>query len=718
MNVPRLITLPAGRRAKWIVLVAWLAAAAALGPLQARLQDSTTNSPREFLPADAESTRVLELLENEFPSGRQTPAIVVYRNAAGLSEANRAKIAADLDELSEPGRLAGTDAIQSPFAPGARERGLVSGDRTTALAVVQITAETIEGIEPVVDELRTVVGGPGSPGLEAYVTGPAGFAVDAVDVFGQIDGTLLVASTVLILTLLVAIYRSPLVAVVPLAVVAVAYAIAAGFVYVLVSRAGLTVNGQTTGLLVILMFGAGTDYALLLVSRFREELRRHEDTHAAIAEALGRTSPAILSSGATTTLAMLVLLVASMASTSAAGPVLALGVAITMIAGLTLLPAVLAVLGRRAFWPFIPRFGTEVSARVSVWGRIGRRVERRPLTALLATVALLGLLALGNLVSLPGLSLVASFRSDTESVSGARAVELAFPAGEVAPTDVIVRADAPALAGAAREVSAALGRVAGVAAVAPVEESVGGDALRLRVTLDSDPYGDPAISLVDPVRDAAAAAATGAGADVLVGGPTAEEADTQDTVRSDALLIVPLTLAVVFVILVLLLRAVLAPLYLAASQILSFAATLGLASLAFEYLFDAPGTDASLPTFVFIFTVALGIDYSIFLMSRIREETPRWGPREGVLVGLDRTGGVISSAGIILAGTFAVLMTLPLEVLFQLGFAVAVGLLIDTFVVRPLFVPAVGLLLGRYSWWPGRLARTGATTPLQPSERE
>lgn len=718
MILSKLTTLPAGRRAKWIVLGIWILAAVALGPLQSRLQESTTNSPSEFLPADAESTQVLEILEEEFSSGRQTPALIVYTNPTGLTDGDRRVIETDLEQLGEPGRLPETDPIDSPLTPGAAERGLVSADGTTALAFVPITAETIEGIEPVVDEIRSVVDSRPASDLETYVTGPAGFTVDAVDIFGQIDGTLLIASTVLILFLLILIYRSPLIAVVPLLVVGAAYAIAAGFVYLLVSQAGLVVNGQTAGLLVILMFGAGTDYALLVVARYREELRRHEDKHRAMAESLSRTSPAILSSGSTTSLAMLVLLVASLTSTASSGPVLAIGVAITMLAGLTLLPAVLAIIGRRAFWPFVPKFGTEAKAKVSVWGRIGKWVARRPVVALAGTVAVLGVFALGNFTSLPGLSLVGGFRSETESVAGAQVVEQSFPAGEVAPTDVIVLSDPANVEAATGAVTAALSGSDQVASVAPVGVSVGGDASRLRVALNADPYSDAAIELIDPLRDAARGAAASVGADALVGGPTAEEADTRDTVRSDAFLIVPLTLTVIFVILVLLLRAVVAPLYLTASQILSFAATLGIAALAFKYVFDSRGSDPSLATYVFIFTVALGIDYSIFLMSRIREETRRRGPRDGVLVGLDRTGGVISSAGIILAGTFAVLMTLPLEVLFQLGFAVAIGLLIDTFIVRTLFVPSMGFLLGRKSWWPGELSRSTEEPPRPEPQAE
>ncbi|HSJ92459.1 MAG TPA: MMPL family transporter [Gaiellaceae bacterium] len=691
----------AGPRAKWLVIAAWLVAAVALGPLQPRLQEATVNDPVVFLPSDAESTRVVELLGERFESGRTAPALVVYRNAAGLTAEDEAAIAEDVEAFAD---VPGAQAVVSPLDEDAEEAGLRSPDGSVAVAVVPLDATTIERIEPAVGELREITGERGGDGLESWVTGGAGVSVDAVEVFGSIDATLLVATTVLILVLLLLIYRSPAVALVPLVVVALAYVVAAGIVYALVSRAGLDVNGQATGILVILMFGAGTDYCLLIVSRFREELARVEDKHAAIEAALTHTSPAILSSGGTTSLALLTLLVADLGSIRSAGPVLALGIAVTMLAGLTLLPALLAALGRRSFWPAIPRVGAEERRRPGIWRRIGDVVARRPGVALTVTVAALALASLGNLVSLPGLSLASGFRATPESVEGFRALEEALPAGAAATTDVLVESDPARVDEASGAVAAALAGVPGVEAVRPGERSEDGRIARLSVTLASDPYGDEAVDAIPELREGAREAA-GEGATALVGGATAEEADGRAAASRDASLVVPLTLLVVLLILVALLRALVAPLYLVASVVLSFAATLGLTYALLEYVFDAPGTDASLPIFVFVFVVALGVDYNIFLVARIREETRRHGAREGVLRGLERTGGVITSAGLILAGTFAVLMTLPLEQLFQLGFAVAIGILVDTFVVRTLVVPAIALLLGRWSWWPGRLGR-------------
>jgi RND superfamily putative drug exporter len=691
----RLWTRAAGPRAKWVIVGAWLVVALGLGTLQPRLQEATVNDQAAFLPADAESTQVLELLEERFASGSSIPALLVYRRAEGLTEADLATIRSDLAEVEG---VADTAPAVSPLEPGAAEQGLVSADGTTALAVVPITAPTIDGIQAAVEELRLIAGG--GSGLETYVTGPAGLSVDAVEVFGSIDGTLLVATTLLILTLLLAIYRSPAIAFVPLLVVALAYSVAAGLVYLLVTGTGLDVNGQTTGLLVILMFGAGTDYCLLIVSRYREELRRRRDKHEAMAEALTHTSPAILSSGGTVVAAMLVLLVAGFASTRASGPVLALGVAVTMLAGLTLLPALLTILGRRAFWPSVPQEGSERRDRGGFWRRIGDAVARRPRAIAAGTAAGLALAAAGLLVDLPGLSLAAGIRSETESVRGAEVLAEALPAGELAPAEVLVETEPANLDAAARAVAAALEADEAVAVVQPGERSEDGRIARLRAVLAADPYSDEAVESVAGLRETASAAAAEEGATALVGGPTAEEADTRETTRRDVALVVPLVLLVIFLILIALLRALVAPLYLIGTVILSFAATMGLAFAAFRFVFDSPGTDPSLVLFVFVFVSALGIDYNIFLMARVREEAARSDARTGVLVGLERTGGVITSAGLILAGTFLALLLLPLEQLFQLGFAVALGLLIDTFVVRTLLVPSVAFLLGDRSWWP------------------
>ena len=665
-----LAALPAGRRAKWVVLLVWIAAAGALGPYQAKLQDAAKNDPASFLPASAESTRTLQTLRDRFTNGRTTPALVVWRRAGGLTAADRRAVSAAVAKIR---RLRLPETLP-PSPPQ------LAGD--TAVAALPITADDIDAIRPTVDRVREVVGAHPA-GLEAYVTGPAGITVDAVKVFGQIDATLLAATTALVLVLLLLIYRSPVVALVPLAVVALAYAIAAGIVYLLIDSAGLVVNGQTTGILIILMFGAGTDYCLLIVARYREELRRHDDRHEAMAATLRRTSPAILSSGGTVVAAMLVLLLADLRTFRSAGPVLALGVATTMLAGLTLLPAALTIVGRRAFRR------TSRRAR-GMWHRIGERVARRPALVLAAAAAALLVAAAGNAVDLPGLSLGGGFRGSVESVQGLHALARSLPAGEVAPTDVL------APASVAARTTAALRRVDGVASVHRVGTSDDGRLVHLQATLRSDPYGDAAIGLVPRLRAAAAPA--------LVGGPTAEEADTRTTTRHDERVVVPVTLLTILAILCLLLRAVVAPLYLVASVVLSFAATMGASYAAFAWAFGSPGSDASLPLFVFLFVVALGIDYNIFLMARVREEACRDGARLGVLRGLEHTGGVITSAGVVLAGTFAVLMLLPLEQLFQLGFAVALGVLVDTLVVRTLLVPATAFLAGRASWWPSRLA--------------
>ena len=337
----------------------------------------------------------------------------------------------------------------------------------------------------------------------------------------------------------------------------------------------------------------------------------------------------------------------------------------------------------------MPRVGSESPLEHGIWHRIGERVARRPAAVLAAAVIVLSAAAAGNAVDLPGLSLGAGFRGSVESVQASRALAGALPAGEVAPADVI------APAGETGRVAAALRRVHGVASVRRSGTSDDGRLVHLRATTEGDPYSDEAIALVPRLREAAAGA--------LVGGPSAEEYDTRQTTRRDERLIVPVTLAAILAILALLLRAVVAPLYLVASVVLSFAATMGASYVAFEYLLGSPGSDASLPLFVFLFVVALGVDYNIFLMARVREEVRAAGARAGVLRGLERTGGVITSAGLILAGTFAVLTVLPLEQLFQLGFAVALGVLVDTFVVRTLLVPAIAFLLGRASWWPAKV---------------
>ena len=680
-----------------MVVAAWLLLALGFGWMQPKLQQETETDPAAFIPDGVESTRVTELIEERFPSADVIPAIVLYEREGGLRPADLARVEDDAAAIGR--RLALREQVVSPGrAPsGARP---VSPDGSAAIVTVPLPGDALEAVDAAVGEIRAIAAAGRGGGLATHVTGPAALSVDATGVFRDIDVTLLIATTALIIVLLVAIYRSPLIALVPLAMVAVAYAVAAGIVYLLVAGAGLAINPQAAGILIILMFGAGTDYSLLVIARLREELRRERDHHAAVAAALRGTAGALLASGGTVAAAMLVLVLGDLRSTATQGPVLAIGITVVLVAGLTLLPALLAIAGRRAFWPAAPEVGDGDGRGMRLWNGLAAGVARRPVAVLAVTLLALGAGAAGNLVSTGGLSFSTGFRDAPPSVEGQRALERAFPAGEVAPADVLVEAPPGRLRAAAAEAAGALERLPLVASAEPVEEDPGGTTARLRVALDADPYGDEAIGAVDDLRDAARAAVAPLGGTALVGGPTAEEADQRATARRDFWVIAPVALALIFLILVLLLRSIAAPLYLALSQALSFATTLGVSLLMFVYVFDAPGSDAGLPLFVFIFTVALGVDYTIFLITRVREETRRRGTREAVPLALARTGGVITSAGVILAGTFLVLTILPLEQLFQLGIAVAVGVLVDTFVVRTLLVPAAALLLGRANWWP------------------
>ena len=528
------------------------------------------------------------------------------------------------------------------------------------------------------------------------LTGPAGFSHDAIKVFGNISGTLLLVTAGLVFVLLVLIYRSPIFWLIPFSSVLFAEATARGIAYLL-AKAGVVVNGQSAGILPVLVFGAGTDYALLLVARYREELRRHVEKRDALRVALRRAGVPILASGCTVILALLCLSFAKVNGTSGLGPIAAMGIAVAMITMLTLLPALLAIFGgRKAFWPRIPRHGDSGADEThGFWRRVGEWVARHPRRVTAGTVALLLVFALGLLSFNTNLTQANGFRGHPESVQGQKLLQAAFPAGASVPVDIIV----PPGGNPAR-VIAAVKRVPGVATASVV--SRGPPGLRLQATLSIDPYSVKAYDLIPDIRKAAKA---GGGDGVLVGGGSAQEADLRTAAAQDTRLIVPLALAVVFVILVLLLRAVVAPLLLMATVVLSFAAALGIGSFFATEVFGFAGLDPSYPLFVFVFLVALGIDYNIFLMARVREETVPYGTRTGMLRGLAVTGAVITSAGIVLAGTFLALAVLPLVFLTELGFTIAIGVLLDTFLVRSILVPALTFDFGDRVWWPSRLWR-------------
>jgi RND superfamily putative drug exporter len=717
----RVASIVTGRRSKWVVLAIWILLAVALGSVGSKLGDETKDDTTSFLPESAESTEVVNRLDEEFADagGETTFGEIVYQRDGGLTKADEEKILADakaLDALPDEAEegaedVEGTLDLTTPptVAVGPKAvPGQLAPDKTLALTVLTVPTD----FEKQADWGKTVRDTIGSEddGMKIILTGDLGFSTDSEEVFGELDVKLLVATALLVLFLLGAIYRAVLVAITPLIVVFFAYSVATAFVYLLAKSSTVSSNG--TSILIVLMFGITTDYCLLLVSRYREELRRLEDKHDAIQRALARTGPTIFASGMTVALAMLALTLADAQVTSTLGPVAAIGVACGMLAGLTLLPALLAIFGRAGFWPrrstvaYAP--GEPSIARQGIWRRVGDRVLERPAAALAVTAIAFVAGALGLLAWKVDYSTTNFFKKSVESVEGFKLMEQAFPAGTLFPTTVLVTSEGgditdAELAGVAQKV----GAVGGVAAATPTERrSDDGSSGTIDVILTGDPFTKAAFSKIPDIR--AAVASPGGGLTALVGGGSATQYDFDEAIESDLKLIAPVALLIIALILAILLRSLVAPLVLIGSVILSFLCTLGLSVLFIRYVVGDPGIDASIPTFAFIFLVALGIDYTIFLMARVREEARRHGTREGTLRALAATGPVITSAGIILAGTFSVLMTLPVTFTFDLGFMVALGILLDTFVVRTIMVPAAVELIGDKIWWPSTATGGGA----------
>jgi RND superfamily putative drug exporter len=517
---------------------------------------------------------------------------------------------------------------------------------------------------------------------------------------------------VAVLVILLVVYRSPVLPLFVLLTAGLALAAASGVVYLLADNDVVTLDGQGQGILSILVVGAATDYALLLVARYREELRRHDDRYQAMWLAWRRTLEPVAASAATIVLGVLCLLLADIGPTRGLGPVAAVGIVCAMVAALTFLPALLVLPGRTApgehgrwvFWPARPHVGSQGPEVRGLWARVASLVGRRPLAVGLASgIALLALAAFAPSLPSSGTSQSDTFLTPVESVTGGEALARHFPAGSGSPTLVVGPADR------LPELVATVQRTDGVAAVVPVtgtggpqgEPLVADGRVQLQVTLAEAADSPAAEDVVTALRTRLDAVSE----EALVGGGTAQQLDVRDYATGDRDRIIPAVLLVIFGVLALLLRSLVAPLVLILANVLSFAATLGAAALVFRYVFDFPGGDPSVPLYAFVFLVALGIDYSIFLMTRVREESIRHGTRPGILSGLAVTGGVITSAGIVLAATFAALAVLPILFLVQIAFLVAFGVLLDTLVVRSLLVPAISYLLGRHVWWPSRLSR-------------
>ncbi len=686
-KVSAIIRLPAGRRTKWAVLVFWLIVVAVIGPLAGKLTSAEKNDASAWLPAAAESTKVLDI-QSRFQSPNIYAAVVVYDRPSGLTGADKAKAAADAR------MFAGVHGVVRSQLAGPIPSA--DGKAMETIVPVNLGSKGWNGASAAATKLR-VIARTDANGLAFHIAGPLGNAADSANAFKGIDGTLLFATLAVVIVLLLITYRSPVLWLLPVMSAGVALATAQGLIYLL-ARHGLTVNAQSAGILLVLVFGAGTDYALLLTARYREELRRHEDRHEAMAVALRRAGPAIIASAGTVIVSLLTLTIAELASTKSLGPVLAIGVVVALAAMMTLLPALLVIVGRWVFWPVKPAYGTDEPTTRGFWARVGRRIAIRPRLVWVVTAVILGAMALGLTgLKASGLTTAQGFRHTPDSVAGQTVIDQHFPAGAGQPVIVI---------GNQAHAAALLAAVKATPGITGVTGTSKAGHAYLTGTLTTAPDSQAGYNTIDRVRTAVHAVP---GANALVGGNTAINLDIKNASAHDRTVIIPVILAVVFLILALLLRALIAPIMLIATVVLSFAAALGVSALVFNHVFGFGGADTSFPLFVFVFLVALGIDYNIFLMTRVREEAGKHGPRHGALTGLAATGGVITSAGAVLAGTFAALATLPVTFLAELGFAVAFGVLLDTIVVRSVLVTALNLDLGRWVWWPSRLAREPAT---------
>jgi len=681
----RVAGFPAGRWTKWIVVGFWVAVLAVTFPLAGKLSGAEKNDTGAWLPAHAESTKVLDV-QSRFQPPNVYTAIVVYQRSSGLTAADRAKAAADVRRFAH---LPGVSPVQVAGPVPAPD-----GKAIETMFPVNLQAQGWAATATAADAIDAITRAHAN-GLASYVTGPLGSAADGNRTFHGIDSTLLYSTVAVVIVILLLTYRSPVLWLLPVTSAGAALITSEGVIYLLTRYAGLTVNAMSVGILYVLVFGASTDYALLIVARYREELRRHDRRHPAMAEALRRAGPAIIASGSTVIVALLTLTLAEVNSTSSLGPVLAVGVAVGMAAMLTLLPALLVTFPRGIFWPYRPGYGSAEPTRQGPWARIGWLIAGRPRRVWVSGALVLGVLALGLTgLTAHGLTNAQSYRGRPESVTGASVLARHFPAGAGQPVVVI---GSPA---AAASLHAALAGVRGIASVTPPVSRAG--YAYLEGTLAAPPDSQAAYATVEAVRSAVHAVP---GAHALVGGGTAISMDVEHADAHDRGLVIPLILGVVFVILALLLRALVAPLILIATVVLSFAAALGVSAFFFNHVFGFGGADAAFPLYAFVFLVALGIDYNIFLMTRVREETAKRDARHGALTALAATGGVITSAGVVLAATFAVLATLPSTTLTEMGFTVAFGILLDTIFVRSVLVTALNLDLGHRMWWPARLAR-------------
>lgn len=704
-----------GRLTAWITLAGGILVVGALFALLPKA--GAASAPTAGLPGSSQAAQVTALLER-FPGADRTAAVLVWSRASGLTQEDRGAVAARARVLAQ--RSIAPQAVRPAF----------SEDGAVALAVVPLPAAKAErDAEGLATSLRSAAREDLPDGLTARLTGPVGFQADIADSFAGADLRLLLVTVVVVALLLIVTYRSPVLWIVPLLVVGAADGLARIVVGALAGVWGITIDASVAGIQSVLVFGAGTNYALLLIARYREELVLGPaagrgpaasrsggvgldvggpDRHDAMRTAVRAAGPTIAASGGTVALSLLTLLLGELAGSRALGLACAVGVVIAILFAVLLLPAALVVFGRGLFWPFVPRHRPEEPVRrLGIWERIGHAVARRPRRVAAAAVLLLGAMGAGLVGFRFGLSQTEQLLGEPESVRAQALLDRSFPAGTTAQTIVLApSAEAEQAATVARGVD-------GVTSVRPGPTAVG--RAELDLVLDAPPASDAAFTILRELRSAYAEQ-DGALARTLVGGTDAIALDQRDAALRDQRLVIPAILAIVLVILGLLLRSLVAPALLLASVLATYGASLGLGNLLFTRVFGFPAFDVPVPLYAFLFLVALGVDYNIFLTARAREERAAHGTREGMIMALGATGGVITSAGVLLAAVFAVLGVLPVVALAQIGTLVGIGVLLDTLLVRTVLVPALVFLLGDRFWWPSR--RPAAPVPAAPARGE
>lgn len=705
-----------GRRPLWLAVltvVAWLVVSAGTGPLFGQLSTVQENDNAAFLPESAESTIASEI-SNRFISedSDQLPALLLF--SGEITPTALQEIGAYLTAL--PGKtIPGTTEQVSDFlVPGVALTPIPSPDGKAVLASLPLDNQSLESLLSNGEEALPAIvefireDAEGLAGLEFHVTGIGGILADFFGAFGEIDTTLLQTTLAVVAIILIVVYRSPFLWILPLASALFALTTAGGIVYLLAKNDILDLNGQSQGILFVLVIGAATDYALLLIARYREELHHHESRYEAMKIAWRGVFEPILASGSTVVAGLMVLLVSELSSNRGLGPVGSVGIIVAMATQLTLLPALLVLFGRKIFWPKIPRFD-DVDERLSgFWAKVANLVGNHPKRVWVSTGLMLSILAgFSTQLNTDGIPFSESFTERPDSVIGQEKLQESFPGGQGQPTVVLVPA------AKAAEVTQKLNEFDGIENVVPTlagpvipgqplpEPKIVDGLIQLEATLSFAADSVQSRDLIPDIRDEVKQIDQS----ILVGGTTAIGYDTDQASSRDVRVIIPIVLFVIGIILAMLLRSLLAAGLLLVTVVLSFSAALGASHLVFTYLFDFPATDAAFPLFAFVFLVALGIDYNIFLMTRVREEAKKIGTIAGIKKGLTVTGGVITSAGVVLASTFAVLGVLPLVFLAQLGFIVAFGVLLDALIVRSLLVPAIANQLGAKVWWPSKLWR-------------